>query len=201
MGSEMCIRDRCWRAVLTALLYMAAIIIVLFCDTRAELHSHRPSTSMWGYLKSWIKQAAFYHFICELLHGILTLVWGTLTTLWSWVPPLSKPRGPPDPHAARRRRYKEALMYHTRTKRPRSHRCARILMAALTLSKWRGTAAFSHPDAQHLSEIISPPSTPTPVDDYFDAMSCLLINATEAADPDLHCMSACQMFDLSLIHI
>ena len=102
-------RGLCWWAFLTALLYVAAIIFVLFCDTRGESYQPPPAPSMWGYLKSWIKSAAFYRLLLQLLQFTCTLVHTIVTHIWSWVPPLSKPRGPPDPDNIRGHRARNSL--------------------------------------------------------------------------------------------
>ena len=66
-----------WWLWLTIVMYAAAVIIVFFYDTRADLYPGRyvPKTdvSWWGYLWSWIKQAAGSHFVLS-----------TLSLFWTW---------------------------------------------------------------------------------------------------------------------
>ena len=192
-------RGLCWWAFLTALLYVAAIIFVLFCDTRGESYQPPPAPSMWGYLKSWIKSAAFYRLLLQLLQFTCTLVHTIVTHIWSWVPPLSKPRGPPDPDNIRghraRIRYKEALMYHSNIGRPKSGRKSRLMAAALTLMKVKQAGALHHPDVLQLTQIIAPPPPPTLTQEYVDCFS-MVINATEAEDhPDKQQPPACSLWD------
>ena len=131
----------CWWAFATALLYIAAVFIVLFCDTRAELATPFHKLTMWGCLKSWIKQTAAYRFVWQILSMIwsltLTVGWHILRISGRWLYSLTKPRKkPPDPNYWRRKRYKETLLYQNKPMRPRRRTWAQTMAAAIALAKF-----------------------------------------------------------------
>ena len=101
----------CWWAFATALLYIAAVFIVLFCDTRADLVKPTNQLTMWGWLKSWIKHTAMYRFLWQLLLSCWTLLWMLLRSFGSWFKYMVQPKKPPDPNYFRRKRYQEMLLY------------------------------------------------------------------------------------------
>ena len=167
----------CWWATVTALLYIAAVFIVLFYDTRAELSLAHHELQWWGYLRSWIKQTAMYRFVWQVLTLLWTLLCAVLGRMWTWLEHAVQPREPPDPHELRRRRYREQLLYHTRTMRPTSRRWARAMAAALALARFPRGYSFQHPDVQTLAHIIRPPPAPTLAQDYISGMSMLIHDA------------------------
>ena len=91
---------------LTLTLYIAAIIIVFFCDCRADRYVPRSQVTTWGHLKSWIKRLAELRLLVMIGQSVLTLaklVVGTFISLFKWLFP------DPTPEQKRRRRKTKRL--------------------------------------------------------------------------------------------
>ena len=171
----------CWWAFATALLYIAAVFIVLFCDTRAELVKPTNQLTMWGWLKSWIKHTAMYRFLWQLLLSCWSLVWMLLRSFGSWFQYMVQPKKPPDPNYLRRKRYQEMLLYQNRPVHRRRRKWARAMAAALAMARFPPGYSFQHPAMQTLARIVSPPPPLTLSETYVDAFS-LLINHAKAEE-------------------
>ena len=180
---------------LSAILYAAAIIIVLFHDTPTDLYvEYVPSkATWWGYLKSWIKTAAANHFviIClSTLWSILTTLLFSLGTLLRW----AFPKKPPDLQARRLKRARAALWCHKTTVR-RTHSSTRLLAAAASGICLTAQAAVGctipHPPDTALRTVMAdlfPPSPPSTFQQYISGMS-LVINEAKATVPTVNILS------------
>ena len=79
--------SRLW---LTLILYVAALIIVFFCDCAADRNIPQSQVSTWGHFKSWIKHLAqwrFFLMVAQWTLMLVRLVSGTLSGLFHWLFP------------------------------------------------------------------------------------------------------------------
>ena len=110
------------RLWLTLILYVAAIIIMMYCDCQADRYIPKSQVSTWGHLKSWIKRLAqwrLFLMVAQWTLMLVRLVSGTLSGLFRWLFP------DPDPEwqqALRRQRNLHAAVLAWHPSPPPSRR-------------------------------------------------------------------------------
>ena len=180
-----------WWAVLQALLYSAAILFVLFYDTRADLATPKQQQSWWTTFRFRTEEMALFTFIYKwvMLAGQTTIhylyyFYSRHICMWYYSDKGSNGRDQ-TPAARRRRKFRATMLSHLRLIKPRSRKSTRALAAAVALMHLSRTHAQAHsPRAQALRDILSPPPPPTLSQEYVSAFS-IMINQAETDLPDL----------------
>ena len=133
-----------------AVLYVFAIIIVLFHDCKADRYVPKSQVTWWGYLKSWIKQLVVWHFVGNIVMWriVLTMVyylWKAFRWSGKWLTYLRIsywyqrffPRKPPDilRRERRARRARQAVWALRPVRRRPKARCTKLLAATMCALK------------------------------------------------------------------
>ena len=172
---------------LTLTLYMAAIIIVFFCDCRADRYVPRSQVTTWGHIKSWIKRLAELRLLVMIGQSVLTLATlaiGTLFSLFKWLFP------DPTPEQKRRRRktkrIRRVIRAHRAPSPPRPRSSFARAMAASTVgSQLMANSAYAFQVGEPYAALrhvlnLHPPEPPQPsvFRQYLSAFS-LVVDSTE----------------------